>query len=227
MVTYLAKFIPNLSDESRVLRELEKKGVDWQWSSEHQHVFNRLKDCISNVETLKYFDPNSPITIQTDASDYALGCVLLQEEKPVYYASRSLTKAEINYAPIEKEALGILFSVNKFHQYIYGKKITVITDHKPLEIIHKKPILRAPKRLQRILMYLQEYDLIIKWQPGRQMLIADQLSRAIPDEHNTVLKDYSMNTPDLENINALEFIPIADKKMKEIAVCNREDQALQ
>jgi len=63
---------------------------------------------------------------------------LLQDEKPVYYASRSLTSVEKNYAPIEKEALGIAFSVKKFHQYIYGRKVTVISDHKPLEIIFKK-----------------------------------------------------------------------------------------
>ena len=155
MVGYLSKFIRNLSDEALILRELEKKDIEWNWTDKHQQVFNKLKSIISSDQTLKYYDPNSEVTIQCDASDYGLGAVLLQNEQPVYYASRALTSAERNYPQIDKEALAIVFSVHKFHEYVYGRKIKIISDHKPLESIFRKEIFKAPKRLQRMLIALQ------------------------------------------------------------------------
>ena len=98
MVNYLAKFIENLSKEALILRELDRKDSDWQWNDKHQEAFDNLKEKISNCSTLKYFDPNDKITLQCDASDYALGAVLLQKVRPVYYASRTLTPSEKNYA---------------------------------------------------------------------------------------------------------------------------------
>ena len=94
MVNYLSKFLPNLSDESKELRELEKSNKTWEWNARYQHVFENLKTMIGKTETLKYFEPEKAIKIQCDASDYGLGTVLLQDEKPVYYASRSLTSTE-------------------------------------------------------------------------------------------------------------------------------------
>ena len=84
--------------------------------------------------------------------------MLLQEERPVAYASRSLTDAESRYAQIEKELLAVQFSLEHFHQFIYGKKVTIESDHKPLEAIVKKLLASAPPRLQRILLRMQKYD---------------------------------------------------------------------
>lgn len=77
------------------------------------------------------------------------------------FGSRALTPAERGYAQIEKDCLAIVFGMEKFHQYTYGRKVTVQRDHKPLENIHKKPLLSAPKRLQRMLLRLQKYDVNI------------------------------------------------------------------
>ena len=93
------------------------------------------------------------------------------------YVSRALTDAERSYSQIEKEALAIVFACEKFYDYIYGMRVTVITDHKPLERIHKKLINDAPRRLQRLLVTIRGFDLDIVWKPGKEMLIADQLSR--------------------------------------------------
>ena len=81
----------------------------------------------------------------------------MQTEKPVAYASRALTKTEENYCQLEKEMLAFVFAVNRYHQYIYGLPVIVETDHRPLEVILKKPLAQAPKRLQRMMLELQRY----------------------------------------------------------------------
>ena len=80
---------------------------------------------------LRYFDPAVPLTLQCDASQDGLGAVLLQNGQPIAYASRCLTKTEENYAQIEKELLAIVFGIRRFHQYTFGREVTVQTDHKP------------------------------------------------------------------------------------------------
>ena len=99
----------------------------------------------------------------------------MQEGQPVTYASRSLTKAEQNYSQIEKELLARVFGMEHNHQYVYGRKVTLWTDHKPLEIIAKKPLAAAPKRLQRLMVRLTQYDVEIKYRRGPEMYLADTL----------------------------------------------------
>ena len=92
------------------------------------------------------------------------------------YASRALNSAERNYAQIEKEMLAIVFGTNKFHQYIYGKQVSVETNLKPLESLFKKPLSKAPQRIQRMMLRVQHYDLKVNYVPGNQLHIADTLS---------------------------------------------------
>ncbi|UYV80066.1 K02A2.6-like [Cordylochernes scorpioides] len=127
---------------------------------------------------------------QCDASKHGLGATLLQESQPIIFASRSLSKTEQNYAQIEKECLAIVFACERFHQYILGKcQVIVQTDHKPLLSIFKKSILKAPQRLQRMLLRLQRYNLELEHVQGSQMHLADIFSRAcIKDVRNENLK---------------------------------------
>ena len=127
---------------------------------------------------LRYFDPSAETTLQCDATDTDLGATLVQHGQPVAYASRSLSNTERNYAPIEKELLAIVFGAEKFNQYTYGGKVCVESDHKPLESFYKKQLVAAPKRLQRMTLRLQKYDLHIRFKPGKHMFLADTLSRA-------------------------------------------------
>ena len=140
---------------------------------------------------LAFFDVKQPVTIQTDASQSGLGACLMQRGKPVAYASRAMTRAEQNYAQIEKEILAICFATSKFHQYFYGKSaVNVQTDHKPLESILKKPLCKAPPILQRLMLRLEPYDLDLHYVPGKYMYLADTLSRAyIQGEGNADLED--------------------------------------
>ena len=116
--------------------------------------------------------------LQGDASDTGLGACLMQEGHQIAHASRALTSAEQNYAQIEKELLAIVFGTEKFEHYVYGRTVLVESDHKPLEIIHKKSLTSAPKRLQRMRLRLQKFDIEIQYKPGSQMHMADTLSRA-------------------------------------------------
>lgn len=95
--------------------------------------------------------------------------------------SRALTQIERGYAQIEKECLAIVCSMEKFHQYTYGRKVHY--NNKPLENIERKPLLNIPKHLQRILLRLQRYDIKVKYIPRKDMLLADMLSRLYLPEH--------------------------------------------
>lgn len=130
-----------------------------------------------NSPVLTYFNSEKLIEIETDASKDGLGACLLQEGKPVAFASRSLTKTEQAYAQIEKETLAILFAVQKFHYFIYGLSTKIYSDHKPLEYIFKKELQSASLRILRMRLKLLKYSLEICYKPGKYMYISDALSR--------------------------------------------------
>ncbi len=179
MVNYLAKFLPLLSDMTQPLRDLDDKDVEWCWLEQHEQAFRTVKEYLIKASVLAYYDITKEVTIQCDASETGLGAVLLQNDQPIAYASRALTDTETRYAQIEKELLAIVWATNKFDQYILGRDIVHIeSDHQPLKAIFAKPIHKSPKRLQRVLMALQNYTLDIQYKKGSLMWISDTLSRA-------------------------------------------------
>ena len=108
-----------------------------------------------------------PVTVQADASQRGLGACLVQEGKPIAFASKSLTDTETRYANIERELLAIVFACQRFNTYVLGRQFTVESDHKLLEMIHQKSLASAPPRLQCMLLQLQRYDLTIKYRPRK------------------------------------------------------------
>ena len=126
-----------------------------------------MKQLITKEPVVRYFDNTKEVTLQYDASESGLGAVIMQEGPPVAFSSRALTNTEKNYAQIEKESLTIVHGRIRFDQYVYGKEITVQTDHKPLENIFKRSLLQAPRRLQRMLFLLQKYHLKVVYKPER------------------------------------------------------------
>ena len=151
-MNYVGKFIPNLSEITAPLRNLMVKNVSWQWGNEQDVAFRKVKDILVSKRCLAYYDVKKPVMIQVDASRYGIGAVLLQDGKPVAYASKSLTPTQKRYAIIEQEMLAVVFGCERFHQYIYGKKVQIESDHKPLESIMKKALQNTPPRLQRMLL---------------------------------------------------------------------------
>jgi len=224
MIRYLAPFIPGEASLTTPLRQLLRKDIAFQWQPEHDSALSALKISLTNTPVLRYYDPNKLLTIQTDASKDGLGSCLLQEGQPIAYASRALTETEKNYAQIEKELLAIVFSTKKFHQYVYGHSVYVQSDHKPLEPIFKKPLSKAPARLQRMLLQLQRYDLIVQYTPGKDMVIADALSRAVAEGQHTSTDDLS----DERVVYALEATQaLSDDTLKQLTDATAKDSTLQ
>ena len=183
MTNYLSKFIVDYSEKTAILRELLRNDVVWGWSENHQMAFDRLKEELASPPVLKFFDPAKPVVLSVDASKSGLGAACLQEGSPVAFASRALTRTEADsYAQIEKELLAAVFACTKFHDFVYGRPVTIETDHKPLISIVKKSLNVAPARLQRMLLRLQRYNLKFVYKKGKELYLADTLSRAYPDE---------------------------------------------
>lgn len=234
MIQYLSKFLPNLSDTVKQLRKLTVKGVDWIWTNKEEEEFQRVKMKITQAPVLAYYDVTKPVTIQCDASESGIGAALLQDGRPVTYSSRSMTKTEQRYAQIEKEMLAIVHSCTKFEQYIYGRPdIRVETDHKPLQTIFKKPIGSSPKRLQRMLLYLQKFQLDVIYKKGKEMFIADTLSRAYLKTNSGTELEEVMSVveakicKDIENVQFVNSIPNSKQRMEEIKKGTEEDTTLQ
>ena len=120
------------------------------------------------------------MTLTCDASKQGLGAACLQNGQPVAFASRVLAPNEQKWAQIEKELLAIVFACKKFNDYIYGKEVIIESDHKPLETIFKKQLEKAPARLQNMLLKLQKYNIKVVYKKGKEMYLADTLSRAYP-----------------------------------------------
>lgn len=138
-VNYLRKFIPNLSELTSPLRQLLQNKTVFKWEVEHSLAFEQIKNVLSELPNLKYYDINKNNVISVDSSSHSMGAVLFQDGYPIAYASKALTNCQMHYPQIEKEALAIRFGCTQFHSYIYGKPLEIETDHKPLETILKSP----------------------------------------------------------------------------------------
>lgn len=177
--SWFRRFVPDFAAVAKPLTDLTKKDISWIWTEAQDAAFKRLKEALVTAPILRQADPTLPYILRTDASAYAIGACLLQgegqEERPVEYASRLLTKAESNYSTTEREALAVVYAVKKFRGYVDGCPIRIATDHQPLRWLMS---LKAPSgRLARWALELQEYDLLIEYTPGRCNFLADMLSR--------------------------------------------------
>ena len=138
MANYCSRFIPSYSTITQPLRELTQQSTPWKWTSRQQHALQQVKEALAKASATAYFDLDKRTEILVDASPIGLGAILCQldphtdERQVVAYASRSLTATEQRYSQTEREALAIVWSCEYFHLYVYGKPITVFTDHKPL-----------------------------------------------------------------------------------------------
>ncbi|XP_067949977.1 uncharacterized protein [Watersipora subatra] len=183
MVNYLMKFNKRLAGLCTAIYGVTGSKSEWYWGPDQQEAFETVKKEISNSPVLCTFEINAKHRVSTDANKNALGAVLLQynEEgawQPVEYASRKMTETEGRYAMVEKEALATTWACEKFDYYLVGRKFEIETDHKPLiAILGEKDLSKLPVRVQRFKLRLMRYDYDIFHTPGKDMFIADLLSR--------------------------------------------------
>ena len=179
-----------------------------------------IENIITTNPTLQFFDINKQAQIQVDASSHTLGACLMQDNRPIFYASQSLKPSEIQYAQIEQELLAIAYGCEKFNQYIYGREIIIQTDHKPLESVIKKPLANTPPRIQRLLTKLQKYQLRVQYIPGKDLIIADTLSRAphIPKRDIELTDDIEIMVHTIA-----ENLPISSVRLQELKRSTKTD----
>ena len=180
MINQLGKFSPRISELSQPLRELLSMKRSWTWGNDQEQAFILLKRELAQPTV---YSPKAPTKVSADASSYGLGAVLLQKVKeewrPVAYASRSMTSTEKNYAQIEKEALAVTWSCDKFACYILGRHFEIETDHKPLvPLLSNKNLESLPPRILRFRLRLARYDYMIQHVPGKLLYTAGTLSRS-------------------------------------------------
>lgn len=196
---YYRKFINNYAKLAKPLTNCLKKGTKIEHNSAFVNSFESLKNCITNFPILQYPDFNKTFHITVDASKFVLGAVLSQgtigQDKPIAFASRTLNNSELNYSTIEKKCLAVVWAVQHFRPYVFGRKFNIITDHKSLLWLFN---LKEPNsKLVRWRLKLEEYTYTILHKQRKLNKNADGLSRMFNPECLNAIETY--NSQDDQN----------------------------
>lgn len=221
MVNYYAKFVPNLAKMLRPIYDLLMKTEKFCWTEKCQEAFEEIKEVLASDSCLVHFNPELPIVLTTDASAEGISAVLSHvikgEERMIGCVSRTLMPAEKNYSTIHREALAIYYGVTKFHQYLYGHRWTLKTDHRPLIALfgeHRGIPAMYANRLQRWAAYLSSFNYVIQHVKGENNPVADCLSR-VPRPVTTISEEYSGKGNYINFAVTSEEWPIDNKKIAE------------
>ncbi|KAK9528348.1 hypothetical protein VZT92_012518 [Zoarces viviparus] len=194
LFNYYGRFVPQQSTVLAPLYRLLRGQVIWKWTEVEQVVFVKCKELLTSDRVLAHYDPSLPLTLACDASAYGIGAVVQHTmphgvERPIAFASRTLSPTEKKYSQIEKEALGLIYGIKKFHQYLWGRHFNLVTDHKPLLILfgeHKSLPPLATARIQRWAIIFSAYDYHIVYRKSEEHSNANGLSRCpLPETSDT------------------------------------------
>ena len=197
-----------------------KTSTPWNWTEECEQAFKGAKNKLTSAAVLAHYDPQLPLHLAGDASACGMGAMISHmfpdgSERPVPYASRTLSTSERNYSQLEKEALSLIFGLRRFHQFLYGRKFTLVTDHQPLTTIFsdKKGIPPlAAARLQRWALQLSAHNYTIQFRSTKAHANADGLSQ-LPVKENSKRRSYT--DPNLFNICQIESLPLTSGQLKQ------------
>jgi len=180
---YYQQYVKDFSTVAAPINRLRRKGAVFKWTQECDKAWETLKDALTSQPILARPDFTKEFIVQTDASGVGLGAILAQkdaqdQERVIYYASRSLSEPEKNYSTTEQECLAVFFAVTKFRPYLHGTHFTLITDHSALTWLLKTSNLPAHnRRLNRWVMELQACDFTVIHKKGKANSNVDALSR--------------------------------------------------
>ncbi|KAL4363652.1 hypothetical protein GQ457_04G020210 [Hibiscus cannabinus] len=176
---FYRRFIEDFSKITKPLCSLLEQGRPFEFNKDCTKAFNLLKQKLVTAPIVEPPDWKIPFELMCDASDYAVGAVLGQRKgkifHPIYYASKTLNDAQVNYTTTEKEMLAVIFAFDKFRSYLIGTKVIVHTDHSAIKYLLSKK--DAKPRLIRWILLLQEFDIEIIDRKGTENQVADHLSR--------------------------------------------------
>ena len=221
MVNYLSKFSARLSELAEPIRELCKDKVPFNWGPEHQAAFKQMKHEIVRAPILAYYNPKKETVLQTDASVKGLGACLLQDQKPVYFASKVLTETQHGYMAIEIESLAVAWAMEKFHHFLYASHFILETDQRPLEAILSKSLNQATPWLQRILIRTFPYTFTVRYIPGTTNQLADCLSQLGNQKDAIKLPKLQVNQTTkqlLARSDSLQQLRVATQANDELAI---------
>ncbi|MES9882797.1 MAG: RNase H-like domain-containing protein [Sedimenticola sp.] len=227
LVSYCSKFLPNFATIAEPLRKLTRKDVEWQWGADQQSAFDALKQSLTSADVMAYYNANAETRLIVDASPFGVGGILSQKQpngdyRPVCFASRTLNPVERRFSQTEREALSILFAIQRFNVYLYGMEFEVYTDHRPLERIFTS-MHEAPPRIQNWVLKLQCYTFKVRYLPGH-LNSADRLSRS-PLSENVHTRECTSNTDSYVHYVASGSLPHAIK-MEELQRACESDKIL-
>lgn len=199
LVGYYRKFIQDFAKLTKPMTSCLKKNAKVIHNKEFLECFDKCKQLLVNAPILQYPDFEKPFILTTDASDVAIGSVLSQgtvgSDKPVAFASRTLSVTECKYSTIEKELLSIVWATKYFRPYLYGRKFIIYTDHRPLTWIMS---LKDPNsKLTRWRLKLEEYDYTIVYKKGKYNTNADALSRVVIHTQDTEIQESATHNVEL------------------------------
>jgi hypothetical protein len=174
---YVARCCPSYQD---VVLPLTNATKEFKWEQEQQSAFDQIKNMLVTAPVIRIFDVTKASTLTTDASENCLSAILSQEDKPVAYFSKKLGEAEKNYSNIEREALAVVWGVERCRQFLLGTRFTIRTDHQPLEFLfgrNRELPKVATSRVMRWAIRLMAYDFDIKYIKGNEIPHVDALNR--------------------------------------------------
>ena len=228
MTNHLSKFTPNLAKTTKNLHDLLAKKNHWTWGEPQQKAFEKIKQQLSSSPVLAIYNPEKQTIVAADASSYGLGTVLSQipsdgTSRAVAYASRSLTSTEVKYAQIEKESLAITYACERFSDYLIGKPFHIFTDHKPLvSLLGSKLLDSLPPRVQRFRTRLMRFTYTISHVPGKNLTVADTLSRAPVTSPTSEEMQFSTSVEAYVNL-VLQGMPATEKRLEQIQQAQKQD----
>lgn len=231
LTSYIGRFIPDLATKTFELRELTKMGKDYIWTEKHDAAFQILKNSVAAITELAYFEPGRRTRVVADASTVGLGAVLVQfedetDQRPVIisFASKSLSETERRYSQTEKEALGLVWGVERFKDYLIGTTFELETDHKPLTYIFS-PTSTPTARLERWVLRLQAFRYRVIYRKGKEN-VADPLSRLPTSVTKSYGKDFDEADEEAYIHAVLESAAIDLEEIKDATELDTELQAV-